>query len=431
MRITDWRCGFAREPLLNPFGFKGGYLSELWQPSVWVRDEDGREGLGTGVQSVLWSDAEIFVRFRESGGNCAMLAITHFALERACGLDWTDPFELQAQLVPSAMAYARTLCPGHEPRLTFVLNALVPLDLAAWQLYAQAQGCASFDALYPPVLHDALSCRHERLAAVPLITYATSLDEVRALAESGCSLFKIKVGADPGRDGDREKMLEWDCRRISELHEALSAYSCTDTESGRIAYYLDANGRYDHRERLVKLLDHADRIGALGHIALLEEPFSEECSLDVGDLPVCVVADESAHSLEDVQRRLDQGYGAFALKPVAKTLSLSLQVLEQAHRARAACFCADLTVPPYLLEWNRNVAARLAPIPAMRTGLLESNGAQNYTRWPDLLAAHPVADADWLTPRNGAFELRAEFYRVSGGVFAQPAYYRRLAGAPE
>ncbi len=29
--ITKTQSNFEREPLLRPFGFKGGYLTELWQ----------------------------------------------------------------------------------------------------------------------------------------------------------------------------------------------------------------------------------------------------------------------------------------------------------------------------------------------------------------------------------------------------------------
>ena len=59
MKITNAVSNFVREPLLSPFGFKGGYLSELWQ--VVVRLECGEfSGVGTGIQSVLWSDASVF-----------------------------------------------------------------------------------------------------------------------------------------------------------------------------------------------------------------------------------------------------------------------------------------------------------------------------------------------------------------------------------
>jgi len=55
---TGLRC--EREPLVRPFGFKGGYLSELWQSVACLADESGVRGIGLGTQSVLWSDAGIF-----------------------------------------------------------------------------------------------------------------------------------------------------------------------------------------------------------------------------------------------------------------------------------------------------------------------------------------------------------------------------------
>ena len=87
-----------------------------------------------------------------------------------------------------------------------------------------------------------------------------------------------------------------------------------------------------------------------------------------------------------------------------------------AHEKNIPCFCADLIVPPILLEWNRNLAARLAPLPDLRIGMLESNGAQLYRHWPQLLALHPCPDATWLTPQAGTFLLDDDFYRTSGGM---------------
>ena len=46
--------------------------------------------------------------------------------------------------------------------------------------------------------------------------------------------------------------------------------------SGKILYYLDANGKYDSIARLESLLTFAKEIGALENIVLLEEPFEEE-----------------------------------------------------------------------------------------------------------------------------------------------------------
>ena len=45
-------------------------------------------------------------------------------------------------------------------------------------------------------------------------------------------------------DKDPNKMLEWDKKRLKEIHDALKEMH-TPYANGRIAYYLDANGRYD------------------------------------------------------------------------------------------------------------------------------------------------------------------------------------------
>ena len=74
---------FWREPLVRPFGFKGGYLTELWQAAVTLRGGSGEAATGLGTQSVLWSDAEIFASRSEAEGNELMLALTRRAVELA------------------------------------------------------------------------------------------------------------------------------------------------------------------------------------------------------------------------------------------------------------------------------------------------------------------------------------------------------------
>ena len=51
--IVKTSCGFEREPMLRPFGFKGGYLTEEWIVSVFVQSTSGRHGIGLGTQSCL------------------------------------------------------------------------------------------------------------------------------------------------------------------------------------------------------------------------------------------------------------------------------------------------------------------------------------------------------------------------------------------
>jgi L-alanine-DL-glutamate epimerase-like enolase superfamily enzyme len=166
-----------------------------------------------------------------------------------------------------------------------------------------------------------------------------------------------------------------------------------------------------------ELLAHAGKIGALDRIILFEEPFPEEMKENVSGLPVRIAADESAHSVEDVEERIALGYGAIALKPIAKTLSMSLLMLKAARSHNIPCFCADLTVTPLLVEWNKNVAARLDPLPEMKIGAMETNGSQNYRNWKGMLARLAVAECPWVEAKNGVFNLDAEYYARSGGIF--------------
>ncbi len=39
-------CDFDREPLLRPFGFKGGYVSEIWNVSAYMSSTSGQHAIG-------------------------------------------------------------------------------------------------------------------------------------------------------------------------------------------------------------------------------------------------------------------------------------------------------------------------------------------------------------------------------------------------
>ena len=81
IKIKDVNLKLEREPLLAPFGFKGGYLSELWQAISYIESTSGNHSIGLGTQSVLWSDSTVFSTNSESGGNAFMYAITERALQ--------------------------------------------------------------------------------------------------------------------------------------------------------------------------------------------------------------------------------------------------------------------------------------------------------------------------------------------------------------
>lgn len=423
MRIEATRSNFIREPLLAPFGFKGGYLSELWQVIATLSTKE-HTGLGLGIQSVLWSDAQVFTSTSQSGGNAYMFAMTDYALKLAKGMDFTDPFTLLQELYPKVYEYGKQVTDNPSLRKTFALNSLVSVDNAAWQLYAKEQGQSDFLQLVPEANRASLQGRQQKLCSIPLVTYGMTIADVKKLVNDGYFFLKVKIGSDPDKDGSQEKMLAWDKNRLREIHEAVKDMTTPYTESGHIPYYLDANGRYDSKERLAELLKYAEEIGALERIAIVEEPFPEEYKVDVSDLPARIAADESAHSYEDAIERIELGYKAIALKPIAKTMSMSLLILAEAHKRGIPCFCADLTVNPWMVDFNKNVAARIDPLPGMKIGVLESNGSQNYTNWATMRTYHPMfGKASFIDPVRGIYEVGDDFYRTSGGIFMDSPYY--------
>ncbi|MGB3588159.1 MAG: L-alanine-DL-glutamate epimerase, partial [Tunicatimonas sp.] len=67
---------FEREPLATPYGFKGGYMTDVWQAVARLQSSSGKYSVGLGTQNTLWSDSAIFLNHSESGGNALMYAMT-------------------------------------------------------------------------------------------------------------------------------------------------------------------------------------------------------------------------------------------------------------------------------------------------------------------------------------------------------------------
>ncbi len=423
MKISRSVSNFEAESFLAPFGFKGGYINGAWQTGISLESPSGAKGIGVGTQGVLWSDAKVFSSTSEAEGNAMMYLLSAYSARKAMELEWDTPVDLVDQLLPITYEHAKIVTGNPNLRLTFALNSLVSVDNAAWQLYAHENGFDSFNAMIPEAYRAALPCRHDKIVNIPLMSYGVKMPEIEQAIADGYFLLKIKIGADPDKDGDYGKMLAWDMQRLTDIHEAAKSCETPYTDSGKLPYYLDANGRYDSKDRLLRLLDHADKIGALEQIVIVEEPFPEENQEDVSDIPARLAADESAHSDKDALARIQQGYGAIALKPIAKTLSMSLKIAELARQNNTACFCADLTVCPLLVDWNKNVAGRLPALPGIKIGAVESNGHQNYKNWETMKSYHPCYDAPWLTPVNGIFQLDDDFYAKSGGILEMSQHF--------
>ena len=424
--IASVDANFEREPLRRPFGFKGGYMSEIWQSVALLKSTTGQHAIGLNTQSVLWSDADIFVSHSEAAGNSLMFALTEYALRQAKGMTFDTPFDLLDRLLPLTWEYGKAITGKPDLRMTFALNALVGVDAAAWLLYARENDFTTFDDMIPAEYRPMLGHRHDRVGCIPLMAYAVPMTEITRHVEDGYFFLKVKIGSDPDHDGDREKMLQWDMARVEAIHRAIGSRETPYTTNGKIPYYFDANGRYDSKDRLRRLLDHCAKIGMLDQIMIVEEPFPEDYRVDVGDLGVRIAADESAHCDHDVRERISLGYGAIALKPIAKTLSMTLRIAEVAAKAKVPMFCADLTVGPIQVDWNKSFAARIAPLPGMKIGVVETNGHQNYRNWEALQSYHPQAGAPWTTVQNGCFELSDDFFRRSGGILHDSEHYAGL-----
>lgn len=424
IRIRDTGIRFYKEPLAAPFGFKGSYLTDLWQTSAFVSTENGFCAAAPCTISTLWSDERVFSAFGPDNSAEIMKRITEYALGLIKGESFSRPDLFLHEYFPQVKSQANRVC-GFVPADTFVLNALVGVDYALWSVYAQENGIKDFDGIIPEYAKKALSHRSERLARIPLVSYAVSGDSVRSLLDSGTALMKIKIGHSAGkgmpRAEDMKTMLEWDKARLSEIHSIAKRYTTPLTKDGGVRYYLDANGRYDSPERLEALIDHADKIGALGRIELIEEPFAAENRFDVSALPVVINADESAHSLADVKERIALGYRAAALKPIAKTMSVSFEMAAAVDEAGGEALCADLTVVPLLAEWNKQFAARIAPLHGMNCGVIEINGDQNYKNWAEMGALLPEGLAFDPTP-GGCIETPDSFYSDSGVLFCKNGY---------
>lgn len=421
IKIIETNSNFEREKLIRPFGFKGGAMREIWQTAALVGSDSGKRKFGICTQNVLWSDPAVFEQHPESAGNSLMYNITARGLQMILGETFSNPVQLQEDILDELWQYGIKITGNPGLKETFILNALVGLDNALWLLYCAENGITNFDDMIPLSYRPALSNHHDKVASIPLMAYNIPVEEIQEAVDEGYFFMKIKIG----QSGTQEEMLQKDMARFTEIHHAVGNTQTSYTESGKLPYYFDANGRYEEKETMLRFLDHARKIGAFDQIAIVEEPFAEEKKFDVSDLGVRVVSDETAHTDKHALERIQMGYTSIALKPIAKTMSMSMKVAQLAYEHGIPCFCADLTVNPILIEWNKIVAARLGAFPGIKgsLGLVESNGHQNYQEWNKMLTYNPTADCSWAKVEKGVYNLDRNYYDRSGGIFEQSPHY--------
>jgi L-alanine-DL-glutamate epimerase-like enolase superfamily enzyme len=425
IRVIRTASNFEREKLIRPFGFKGGYLTELWQSVALMESESGQKGIGLGTQSVLYGDADLFAAHSEAGGNAFMYALTEKALQLVKNVPFTTPPELLDTLLPEVIAEGQRITGKKDLNRNFVYNALIAVDNAAWLLYAAENKMKDFDTLIPQPYRQSLSHHNDKIAIMYQVPYGMPVEEIKKAVQQGYFVIKIKSG----QPGTQQEMLQKDMDRLTQIHNALKDARTSQTKNGKLIYTIDPNARYEKKGTLLRFLEHARKIGAFGQILLVEEPLEERNEENVADTGVIIAADESIHDEADAMRRLEQGYGAMVLKGIAKTLSLSMKIARLAHQRKVPCFCADLTVNPILIDWNKNLAARLAPFPGLDMGMMETNGDMNYLNWKTMVSYHPGAGASWMQARNGVFELNKDYYRRSGAILEPSAHYQQMFNA--
>jgi len=421
IRIKNVDSNFEREPL-TPYRFKGSMITEGWQTAAYLESESGIHKVGIGVQGTLWSDSNVFAAHSATGGNALMYAMSERALQIMKGNSFTNPMELLDDLLPEVYEYGKKITGNPNLRKTFALNAMVCVDNAAWLLYAAENKINKFDDLIPHPYKAGLSHRHSKVGSMPSFSVGADVKKIKAAADAGYFIMKLKTGS----PGTQKEMLEKDIAFLTAVHATIGHYETPYTKSGKIPYYFDANERYDEKDTLLRFLDHAKKIGAFDQIAVVEEPFGERNDMYVGDMGVTIAADESAHTAEDAAKRIEQGYSAIAVKAIAKTLSETMRITQLAHEKKVPCFCADLTVNPILVDWNKNVAARLAPFPNINIGLQETNGHQYYKNWDTMMTYHPRASATWTQTQKGVYLTDKSFYEESGGIFQPSDHYEKM-----
>jgi L-alanine-DL-glutamate epimerase-like enolase superfamily enzyme len=425
IRVIKTDSDFEREKLVRPFGFKGGFLTECWQIASKIQSQSGIDKIGIATQNVLYADANLFAVHSEAAGNALMYILVNEALQLVKTTSFTDPVNLFEKILPEVVAAGKKLT-GPDLNINFVYNALVSVDNAAWLLYAAENKFSTVDAMIPDPYQPALSHHNNKIAIMYQVPYGMPMNDLKNAVQQGYFVIKIKTGY----PGSQATMLEEDMARLTLIHNTLKDARTDHTTNGKLIYTMDANARYEKKETLFRYLDHAKKIGAFEQVLLYEEPFVEVNDEDVKDIGITIAGDESVHDEAGAMRRLSQGYTAIVLKGIAKTLSLSMRIAKLAYERKVPCLCADLTVNPILIDWHKNLAARLAPFPGIGMGLMETNGNMNYRNWSNMMNYNPAAGTSWTKVKNGIFELDKDFFDRSGGIFEPSSHYTAMFQPP-
>ena len=204
IQVSGFSSHFECEPLIKPFGFKGNMISNAWQVAVMLESDEGVKKIGLSTQSVLWSDPSVFVEHSEDDGNALMYSITQYALKLIKDTSYKDPIELLENIFEDVFSYAKRITGHNNLKKTFVLNALVGLDNAAWLLYAANNGVNTFDEMIPSIYRKGLPEKHTKVVSIPVVGYGTPIEDIIQMTKEGFFVMKIKIGS-PGTQSEPDR----------------------------------------------------------------------------------------------------------------------------------------------------------------------------------------------------------------------------------
>ncbi len=98
---------------------------------------------------------------------------------------YDSPIHMIDRILDDVHAVGIQLTQNKNLLKTFALNALVPVDNAAWLLYAKQNNISSFDDLIPEEYKVGMSHKNYKVASIPSVSYSTSESELEELAREG------------------------------------------------------------------------------------------------------------------------------------------------------------------------------------------------------------------------------------------------------
>ena len=445
IKIERAGSAYAREP--GQLGFAGGLMTAFFQKAVALQDSKGNIAGAFGTQNPLWCDKPSYKSLQDKHGNekgealanLFMSQTTDFALNLLQGKEFLSPDEALDAILPQVHLYHRHLTQNEKLPLTSTLNALVPVNIANYVLHAKANGIDNFNGIIPVDSQRWFTQTIDRVAIIPLVSYKIDQAGIEALIKDGYKIFKTKMGAyNPAHEMDSDKdmqaMFETDTQKALLVYNLIKGLETDLTVDGRVPMYLDFNGRLGKGDKAVALLQHyvdfAKTNKFFDRVIVFEEPFSDMMGISADVYTklrgITIVADECAHSAEDVEKLLALGVRGFALKPAAKTYTETIRMVDAIEKYnetaktddKAFYFCADLTVVPWLVDANLQFTARSSPWPGLAPGvrMLETNWKQHYDDCYGIMQRY-TPSLMVMQEKDGVFKVNKQWYKGGGSLF--------------